>query len=179
MLQATRISILHTATCACIDWSTSLMCRPLDSACKRMQACVLLLVCVALAGLLPAIEYVYILRKDPNMNIAFAAAIWAGCALLLVTGAVAYVSMMPVLMGAHAALTCIAGCAMVVAFTNVYYFADLRCAIAQASIEGCSVCDCAATNTCITVRRPPVQQPVHPCAGFSPGPVPVHLRSCP
>ena len=118
----------------------------------HMQAAVVLLVCVGLTALLPILEYVLILRHDSNVNIAFAAAIWAGCGMVLLVGLWAYHSMTPVLLGGHAALTCIAGSAMVVTYTTVYYTADVICAISQATITGCSGCPCAATNTCDTVR---------------------------
>ena len=117
-----------------------------------MQALIALIVCVGLTALLPALEYALILRKDPNMNIAFAAAIWAGCAFVFVVGLWAYYSMVPLVLGGHAALTCIAGSAMVVAFTQVYYSADVRCSIHQVSLDGCDSCSCAAANACTTVR---------------------------
>ena len=122
---------------------------------------VTLAVCVVLTALMPLIEYLAILRKDPNMNIAFAAAIWAGCLLILCVGIWAYYSMIPLLLGGHAALACIAGSAMVVAYTQVYYSADVRCSIHQISLDGCASCSCAATNTCNTVRA-------IPAAGASP-----------
>jgi hypothetical protein len=73
--------------------------------------------------------------------------------------------MTPLLLGAHAALACIAGAAMVVSFTEVYYLADLRCSFRQAFVQGCGECLCAATNECDTVR--PRARPALPgaCCG--------------
>ena len=117
-----------------------------------MQATILLAVCVGLTALMPILEYVFILRKDSNVNIAFAAAIWAGCGMIFLVGVWAYYSMSVMVLGGHAALVCIAGSAMVVTFTEVYYFADMRCTISQATINGCSGCACAVSDQCNAVR---------------------------
>jgi hypothetical protein len=116
-----------------------------------LQAMVTLFLCIGLSALLPAIEYAFILRHDSNVNIAYAAAIWAGCAITFLFGLAAYQSMMPILLGAHAALVCISGSAMVVSYTMVYFSADTRCYISQNALKGCSACSCAVTNSCNTV----------------------------
>lgn len=119
------------------------------------QAAIAMLLCLGLAALLPAIEYATILRADANTSLASPAAIWAGCAMSAVLGAAAYRTLSPLLLGAHAALTCIAGSAMVVAYTMVYFDADARCHVSQAVLQGCDACSCAAASACNAVRTRP------------------------
>jgi hypothetical protein len=127
-----------------------------------LQATIAMFLCLALSALVPTIEYVFILRKDSHTSRAYPASIWAGCAMTLFLGLAAYKTLHPMLLGAHAALTSIAGSAMLILYTMVYFDADIRCRVSQYALQGCGQCSCAASSSCTTVR-PPACQRVHDC----------------
>lgn len=119
-----------------------------------LQATVALFICLALAALFPTVEYISILRADSNIFIAYPATIWAGSVMIFVLGAAAYYLMIPMLLSFHAATTAIAGSAMVMTYTMVFFSADARCGVSQSVIAGCAACVCAASNACNAVRFP-------------------------
>ena len=120
--------------------------------CVQAQAGVALFICIALAALFPIVEYMSILRADSNVSIAYPACIWAGSALIFAFGGLAYYLMMPILLGLHAGVTAIAGAAMVVCYTMVWFSADARCTFQQSTIIGCTGCACAIASVCNAVR---------------------------
>jgi hypothetical protein len=117
-----------------------------------LQTTIAMVLCLALSALVPTIEYVFILRAEPNMSLVYPASIWAGCAMTAVLGLAAYRTLHPMLLGAHASLVTISGSAMVITFTMVYLDANIRCKISQQTLQGCGQCSCAAANSCTTVR---------------------------